>query len=368
MKKKLKIVHFVSSFTSGGAEMLVKEIADNQNELHQVEIWAMNPGSNKEFMRKYAKELSEKGISTLVFGSKPNRMRFSRFMKIRKAIRDRKPDIINTHSEVITGYLVFASIGSTAKIVQTIHNTIIEYNYLQRIFIKHMINKFIAISVKTQEVISFELNILKKDVPIIYNGICLERFQKQIRNIRPEVKKIICIGRLVPQKDHKTLLDAYKLLIKRLNSESLNIPILYIVGDGNLKNNLLSQTKALGITEFVKFLGVRNDIPELLYESDILVMASRWEGLSIALLEASATGIPVVATDVGSNKEIVEDGVSGFLVPSEDPSKFADAVYSVIISKELRENFSHRAIQIANSFTIEETVKKYTKLYQEICS
>ncbi len=368
MKKKLKIVHFVSSFTSGGAEMLVKEIAYNQKDSHQVEIWAMNPGSNKEFMQKYSEDLSENGINTLVFGEKPNKMRFHRFMKIRKAIRDRKPDIINTHSEVTTGYLIFASIGSTTKVVQTIHNTIIEYTYLQRIFIKHMIDKFISISAKTQEVITNELNISQKQAPIIYNGIRLEKFQKQKRCIRTDVNKIISIGRLVPQKDHKTLLDAYKILIDRLNSENLIIPILYIVGDGNLKNNLSKQSEALGIAEYIEFLGVRNDIPELLYESDILVMSSRWEGLSIALLEASATGIPIVASDVGSNNEIVKEGVSGFLVPKGDPGKFADAIYSLNRSKEIRENFSRGAIHIANSFSIDETVKNYTKLYQEICS
>lgn len=363
MKKKLKIVHFVSSFTSGGAEMLVKDIAFHQSKEHIVEIWGMNPGPDKEFMDNFANELDEKGINYRVFGTKPHSMRIKRLFSLRKALKETKPDIINTHSEVTTLYMVLASIGISTIIAQTIHKLKFDYPFLQRFFVKPQIQTYVAISNNIQKIIQDTLNIGGKATPIIYNGISLEKFQIDNREIKNRVKNIIWIGRLVTQKDPVNLLNAYKLLVDRLKSESDEIPMLNIVGDGPMRGELEELVKNLSIGDYVTFWGVRNDIPQLLFDNDLLVMSSKTEGLSIALLEACASGIPVVATDVGGNHEIVEHNKSGLLIEKKNSQMLSDAIYSLLNSPEKRKSFSDYAISKSKNFTIESTVKNYTRLF-----
>ena len=101
----------------------------------------------------------------------------------------------------------------------------------------------------------------------------------------------------------------------------------------------------MNLGHIVSFLGVRQDIPELLKESDIYVMSSEWEGLSISLIEALTSGIPIVATNAGSNNEVIENDVSGIIVPTKDPEALAEGIYNLIIDKDLRERLSKEAVK-----------------------
>src|SRR5699024_8954483 len=139
--------------------------------------------------------------------------------------------------------------------------------------------------------------------------------------------RIISVGRLTEAKDHVNLLKAMKILKDKLNSQGMEMPELLIVGDGELKEQIKSLSFSLNINNNVKFLGIREDISELLAKSDIYVMSSAWEGLSISLIEALASGIPIVATDAGSNNEIIENGVNGVIVPIKDSEALANSLY-----------------------------------------
>jgi len=98
------------------------------------------------------------------------------------------------------------------------------------------------------------------------------------------------------------------------------------------------------------------------------IQASEWEGLSISLIEARALGIPIVATDAGSNSEIVENNVSGLIVPIKDPKTLAKSLYNLIMDDQMRKKFSKEATIKAQQFTIEECTKKHIKMYKELLS
>ena len=186
------------------------------------------------------------------------------------------------------------------------------------------------------------------------------------RIINEKVKKIIAIGRLTKQKDFPNLFEALKILKHRMKEENIEIPQVKIVGTGKLEEELKMLSKKMKINDIVRFLGVRQDIPDLLKDSDIYVMSSEWEGLSISLIEALASGIPIVATDAGSNNEIVENNVSGLIVPTKNPKALAEGLYNLIKNKSLREKLSKEAEKRAKMFSIKKCAENHQRLYREL--
>jgi glycosyltransferase involved in cell wall biosynthesis len=129
----------------------------------------------------------------------------------------------------------------------------------------------------------------------------------------------LAVGRLDVPKDYPNLLRATARLRNKHH-------VLLIAGDGPLRQPMERLAAELGVSEKVRFLGIRKDIPQLMAAADAYVMSSAWEGLPMVLLEAAASALPIVSTAVGGNREIVHDGVSGFLVPANNSETLAEAM------------------------------------------
>lgn len=139
-----------------------------------------------------------------------------------------------------------------------------------------------------------------------------------------------------------------------------------VAGDGPLRAELESTAATLGLAETVRFLGYRRDVPRLIAALDAYVLPSLWEGLPLALLEALACGKPIVATHVGGNPEVVEDGENGLLVPPRDPEALARAVLTLRRDPALRERMQQANVQkFARSFSVESMVRGHVDLYRE---
>ncbi len=133
----------------------------------------------------------------------------------------------------------------------------------------------------------------------------------------------LAVGRLAPQKDYAGLLRAFGTLGERRAR-------LYVAGDGRLRGELARLVEELGLAERVRLLGLRNDMPELYGACDALVLSSAWEGMPNVVLEAMASGRPVVATAVGAVPEMAADGETGFVVPAGDHAALAGAMARVM--------------------------------------
>jgi glycosyltransferase involved in cell wall biosynthesis len=275
----------------------------------------------------------------------------------------RKPDVVNMHSELATFYCTPASLGLKVKLVQTIHNTVIAFPRLQRYFARPLIDKFVAISDMCKVLIKDVIKVKESKIALIFNGINIGKFQQKERIIQPDVKNILCVGRLDIQKDHATLLHSFSILKSKLIESGLRIPKLNLIGIGVLQKELEILSLELGLNDDVIFWKARNDVPDKLFDNDIWVMSSRWEGLSIALLEAFSSGIPVIATNVGSNAEVIDDNVNGLLVEKENPEQLAEALFKLIKDVKLRETFSSNAQHKAKTYTIESCVTNYLVMY-----
>ena len=140
---------------------------------------------------------------------------------------------------------------------------------------------------------------------------------------------------------------------------------LLIVGDGPLKAELTNYVQHLGIKEKILFLGERDDIPQLLSIFDIFALSSLSEGISLVLLEAMAAGLPIVATDVGGNGELIEEGENGFLVPSQDIGAMSNGLKKILDNDGLRQKISEANRKKAIlEFGIERMCREYEALYE----
>lgn len=173
----------------------------------------------------------------------------------------------------------------------------------------------------------------------------------------------VAIGRMEPQKDYINLINAFSEVVKKYKNS-----ILVIIGDGFMRHIIIDLIDKLGLSDHVMLLGIRKDIPKLLNIADGFVMSSSFEGLPLVLLEAAATQIPMVVTDVGGNKEIVQDSKSGYLVPPKNYIALAKKMLILMMQpKEERIKMGIYARNlIERRYDINIIVSKWINLYQKL--
>ncbi|MBC7818296.1 MAG: GT4 family glycosyltransferase PelF, partial [Planctomycetaceae bacterium] len=196
-------------------------------------------------------------------------------------------------------------------------------------------------------------------IATIWNGINLDRFTYHGPKPTPTA---ISVARLSAIKDFPTLLRAVLLVLPQVPDFRLRI-----VGDGPERAKLESLIAELDLRQHVELLGERHDVPELLSESGFFVSSSLSEGISLTLLEAMAVGLPVVATAVGGNPEIVLDGQTGRLAPAGDPAALARAIIDLCAERELWSAMGKLSRQrVEQNFEIRQMIRSYEALYEEL--
>jgi glycosyltransferase involved in cell wall biosynthesis len=205
----------------------------------------------------------------------------------------------------------------------------------------------------------------------IPNGVDTERFRPGSAGDAPWTPPprwpvtgpvVVTVSRLVPAKGLDVMLRAWRLV-----TEAAPAAHLVIVGDGPLRDECEAATRDLGLTDSVVFLGSRPDIPEILRRSHVYVSSSRTEGMSNALLEGLASGLPLVATRVGGAEDTVDDRVNGVLVHADDPAALASALREVLLDDGTRDAMGAASRRMAvERFALEKVVDRYLGLFREL--
>ncbi len=205
---------------------------------------------------------------------------------------------------------------------------------------------------------------------VIYNGLNLNHLTanpEAVERVRqslgvPQNGKVVgVIARLFPQKRHDIFLQAAAHVIKTAPDTRFAI-----VGGGPLRSELERLSQALGLDSQVVFFGEQQDIGPFISASDIAALSSESEGCSNSLLEAMALGKPVVATDVGGNREVVSHGETGILVPSGNAEALAEAIITLLLNPSLVQDMGRRGSErVLSIFSLEVMVRQYESLYQE---
>ncbi len=205
---------------------------------------------------------------------------------------------------------------------------------------------------------------LGKRAALIYNGIDSGLFAPQPRSVpadlSPQRPRIGIVARLTRQKGHADLLAAFATLQRTTPAR------LLVMGDGPLTADLRRLATELKVAEAVDFLGNRTDALAIMANLELLVSASLWEGFPTVLLEAMALGVPVVATGVSGSTELVQNGITGLLVPPGQPEQLALAMQSQLLDSGAAHRMALAARDQARSFTIQRAATAYSELYQAL--
>lgn len=365
-----KVVHFIDSDDPGGAETLVIEICRNLASRMEVEIYHFG----NKWIEKTCEELNishkiapglffYKRIATIPLFS----LVFSLFL-----LKNRV-DILHSHLfGAITGAAIAARLCSIPHI-GTLHDiyTIVENPLKIRLLQLALLlgTKLVVVSegMKT----FYESTTIFKDgsFTVIRNGTALEKFSPKVPGVTQHAdlgflsnrRVIICVGRLVEIKGHDILIEAMNELSPATR------PVLLLVGDGPCREKLSTMIAQKGLQENVYLLGHREDVASLLKLSDFFILSSYSEGLSCSIIEAMAAGLPVIATDVGSNSELVQDNITGFLVRPGSPEHLAEKMKILLADRKMIDRFGEAALKRAQQeFSMDRMVKEYATLYDRL--
>ncbi len=293
--------------------------------------------------------------------------------KLIRIIKDEKISLIHTHGKGALLYGVFAKKLSRVKgLVHTVHRAdgdLLSENRLVKQLIASFVDKVIAVSDSARLKFTETHNFPLSKTITIYNGIDISKYERNqpidsgLCELRSKARLIIgTVANLSYDKDLETLLLAFSEVVK-IYPDSL----LIVAGDGPKANELKRFAEKLGVSEKVKFLGFRNDVPGILQILDIFVLSTRTEGLGIALLEAMAAKVPVVASAVEGVKEVVEDGVSGKLFTYGNPQELKDSIISLLKDKKLCDTFMENGYRrVKNNFSLEKMSGGYERIYSQL--
>ena len=379
----MKIIHIIPNLKKGGAERLVIDIvrALNRNKDNQVKLILFE--DNIEYEVDDILELIEIIPSKVQLSIyKKNQLDIS---TLQKSIENFKPDVIHSHlfeAEIVSRSCYYPA----AKWFTHLHDRMLpfenlklfkiqakkdltnyfEKRYLLKRYLLNGGNHFVAISADIEHYLISVLPRKLQQVYLLPNAIDVQRFQKPENHINSSNKnicKLISIGRLDKNKNHQLLVDVVSILKNR------SFPVhLEMIGEGDQRKNLESKISNLRLDSEISLLGMRENVQENLWDSDIYVHSAITEGFGLTLLEAMAAGLPVVCTDGKGNRELILEAENGFMIWERDPELLADKIEVLINDKKLRETMGRNARTFAEKFRIDEYCVKLLILYKDSMS
>ena len=366
MKKPFKIMHVLLTLNTGGAENLVLKLMGKiDRSLYIPHICSLTENGDLE------QDFVNMDVPVFVV-KKREGIDYSLPFRLSILFRRQKIDLIHTHN--ISPYLygvTGAKLAQVPVIIHTEHSNLFP-NQRKLIIAERFLAKIsdiiISDSQKVEQFLIRNQNISQKKITTILNGIDIDSFDivvdklKKRRELGIEIQDLTVgnVARLVSVKDHNTLFIAFKKV-----SEVFDNVKLIIAGDGPLRNKLENLRQELGLSEKIILLGNRRDIPELMAIFDVFVLSSISEGLSLTLLEAMAAGRAVVATNVGGNPEVVEDKVTGMLVPPGNSLVLAEAIIELLKDKRKQKEMGELGRKrVEQYFSLNTMVKRYEAIYK----
>lgn len=328
------ITHFVENLERGGLERVVIDLVRAQRDAgEECQVVCL-------FQRgALADELSALGVPVHACGKRDG-ADLGALARARRLLRQAGGGVLHTHNAAAHYHAVAASLGvAWRRVVNTRHGMGAADPRSRRewLYRRSMARTDTVVAVCESARSQFQQQGVhpRGGLVSIPNGIRIERFavataasREALRHelgLPTDTRVVGTVGRLNWAKDQASLVRAFKSL-----HDASPATALVLVGEGALRVGLEAEVATLGLTGAVHFLGDRPDVERLLRGFDLFALSSLTEGYSVALLEACAAGLPIIATDVGGNGEIVREGVNGMLVPASDPSALAEAMQRLL--------------------------------------
>jgi glycosyltransferase involved in cell wall biosynthesis len=387
MQRKIKVLRIIARLNIGGPAIHTILLTEglNKDKFDSLLVSGI-VGDGEEDMSYLAEE---KGIKPIIIPELGRKISFKNdliaFWKLYKLIRRESPDIIHTHTakagtlgrlagilyNLVTGYWLLVTGKQRCKLIHTFHGHVL-HSYFGKImtwlfiWIERILARFTDRIIVVNERIKKDLLGLgignPKKIAVIPLGLDLEKLLMISTNTNP-TPRVGIVGRLVSVKNHRMFLDAIRLFLTQHPTSNTQYQF-FIVGDGELRDELENYAERLGIRDSVIFTGWQRDLERLYSDLDIITLTSLNEGTPVSLIEAMAAGKVVIATDVGGVKDLL-DTTRGILVKSEDVEGFAQGLSLLLNNEDLRKRIGQSGREfVKNRFTKERLIRDIENLYE----
>lgn len=303
------------------------------------------------------------------------------FVKMYRLLKQLKPSIVHTRNLSAIEYQIPALLAGVKHRIHSEHGWDVfdpdgnnkKYQWLRRLM-KPFIGHFIALSKQLEDYLTDKIHVLRQKITRICNGVDTARFYPRENGIRTplpncphtltdETLVIGTVGRMHGVKDQITLVKAF-IQICNQEPELKSRLKLFLIGDGPLRQIAIELLQEQQLQDLAWLPGERSDIAEIMRQLDIFVLPSQAEGISNTILEAMATGLPVIATDVGGNSELVVEQVTGLLTAPGDSDTMASKILDYIHHSDMRNGHGRQAYQrILATFSLTSMVNQYQSVY-----
>lgn len=347
----MRVLHIITSLEIGGAQRLLTDLLPLQATEEDVTLLVYERLHND-----FENTLEQIGIKIMCL----DEHRFHNpavIFRLRRIFRDY--DLVHAHLFPSIYWASLAARGLNIKLIYTEHSTSNSrrnkwYFRLIERFMYDRYDKIISISQQTQDALTSWLGQYDNRFVVINNGVDTKKFASVNVPIVP--KSLIMVSRFVSSKDQETVIRAMQYIDKDA--------ILRFVGDGDNRRHCEILAKDLDVSNRVKFLGSRSDIPELVASSYIGIQSSNWEGFGLTAVEIMSCGKPVIASNVDGLKQVVEG--AGEIFNVGNASELASKVNNLLSDKLYYQEMSVRCQQRAHEYDISVMSKKYLHLYKSL--
>ena len=363
----LRIVQIVPSLGIGGAERMAFQLAAHHVKSgNEVQIVVLSEDEQSEL------DIRAQKLTTVHYTEIKQIGHLKACLNVSRLLESIKPDIVHTHIAALSSCMPVKGFWRSPTRVHTVHN-VAEREVTKRRMPLHrlMMRSAVPVSIANAVTVSLRKMYGDREYPEIWNGIEVNRFLKRDvdrsetfgRSIPEDAVVFLSVGRLSAQKNHRNLITAFEMLYRNHPSA-----ILALSGDGPCRADLEAFVAEKNLCDSVLFLGIRDDVPNVLSAADVFVLSSDYEGSPLSVMEALTARLPVVSTSVGGVPELINDGKTGLLVPPSDADSLHIAM-SKLMDPETRIAFKEAVNELdVMQYDISVTAKNYENLYRRLIS
>lgn len=366
---KMKILYCITSSSWGGAQLHVLELcADQLARGNEVTFIVGNKGPLLDKVKQL------KGVKVILLPSLVREISptndIKAIVELRKIIKSESPDIVHLHSSKagVIGRLSSIGLRKKIKVIFTVHGWAFTDGVSSRLkkslyriiekSVRHFTDLFICVSYYDEKIGKRDKVLdSTSNVKVIHNGSTTPSEQSINYSVHMPLR-LVMIARFSPQKDQETLINA----VTKLPKDSYK---LTFVGDGETLQTNKELVSKYGLNHNIKFAGFKDDISDELINNDVYILSTHYEGLPISIIEAMSYGLPILATNVGGNSEMLENNINGFLFTSKD--ELAEKLNYLINNPETVKKMGRESYRIfSDEYSLSHCLTKINNSYLEL--
>ncbi len=360
----MKILHLISAPAPGGAELFVKDLAIQMVKSgHEVHIAFLSiddaAGHQRDcFSTEYLRSLQAEGIEYTALGGEVRKKPWLGCIRLVRYINSKNIDLVHCHMF----FGVLFSAFSSCPIIYTHHTNRQKFPRIVYKIMNTRVKRYVAISQDSKPMLE---RVTNKSVTLLRNGINREKFSAvQRQRDFSGFLNMVCVARIDAQKNLILLIDSISILPNEIRRK-LHLDI-YGRGDRDYESFILEYIRNKKLIDVIELKGVSSDIPRTLLRYDLFALSSSWEGLPISLIEASASGLPCLVTDVGGCREVVEEFQNGVIVPSGNVARYSSSIRRFVEEEGLVSRLSQAALDCLDAFSIVGASKEHLSVYRDV--